>query len=144
MYIESEHIKKMINDGKATVVDGSIVKEFFDYIQNLKWTESGTMLDFDAFSHKKINLSIIDEVDLEDELKGTLLNKNKKIIFSYSEDQCGVICDLIFGLRNIDYFYWKAPGARFMFGGEMIGGKVVPYYEHIAMYDGAELLYIQA
>ena len=137
----AEHLEKWIENAQAELVDKEVSSRFTKYLNSLNWSVSGLKLDFNEFPHKKINLSQIEESTLVSEIKNSSIGQSEKLFFFYNDTKPCLACELEFGLKNIDQAYWKAPGPRYMFCGNIIEGEVQEDFERLLMIDGVETLY---
>ncbi|WP_345140102.1 hypothetical protein [Flavobacterium ginsengiterrae] len=73
-------------------------------------------------------------------VKKTKIGRNSHIVFWYKSGQPSLMCKKEFALQNIDTAYWKTPGKRFMFGANIINGRVNLSFGDLLIYDGNDII----
>jgi len=141
MYVDSDHIKQWLGNGLARLVDDKISNEFANYLNTLKWSLSGSHLDISESNLNSINLSKNEDSEFINDMQNSTDFTDKKLYFFYKKNQPSIVCELGFGLNNIDYAYSRAPGYRFMFCETLFSEKTSDNFENILMYDHGDILY---
>jgi len=143
MYTDSQHIKKMIQEGNAELISHEISERFANYLNEMKWNITGTALELLRDNYEEVKLCCISDSDLIELTRQILDEKNSKIIFLFTKNEPSLMCDFDVGICNIDYVYWKAPGIRYMFPGSIIDNKLTTNFKQLMIYDGADTLIIR-
>lgn len=143
MYIESERIKEIIAANQAHIVPASIIGEFYSYLDPLGWTLSGE-IDWSRIGHLNVTLSNLSETwSPSRAVEQTFISHDSHMVFTFTPDQPGIICDMDFALLELDMVYWKAPGMRYMFGAELTE-VIKPHFSNFCEYNGGDTLAISS
>ena len=141
MYVDSDHIKQWIENDLVCLVNNEVSNEFAKYLNTLKWSSSGSHLDVNESDFNSINLSKSEETKFIDDINKSTNYKNKKLYFFYKKNEPCLVCELNFGIKNIDYAYSRAPGYRFMFCETSMSESTFDSFKNILMYDHGDILY---
>ncbi|UOF16275.1 hypothetical protein IEQ11_06405 [Lysobacter capsici] len=134
------HLQEWINLGHALIVPIEIADQLKAKLENLPWNTAGSGIDWKDIPHKKIKLSEAQEAREYNFLEGTKLELNQLIIFLFGKNDPCLACGLKFGIENIDYAYWKAPGKRYFFGANFDQDRIFPELDSLNEYDGSDTL----
>jgi len=136
-YIDSEHLKAWIEEGKASVAGTSLCRQFHAYLLSLRWLPS--RVDWNNLEFEELDLESADEAALVQLAASTRIARHNAVMVMYTPDEPGIICDFELAITNLDYLYWKASGYRYLCGADMGVKGVSLFPEDFAETDGMRL-----
>ena len=143
MKIESGHIKEWLNAGRFMVVSANVAALLVARLESLRWSPSGTGLDWVSVNNTEANFEKLKNDEILDWIQTTAFKDDTHLIFLFDPGEPCIACDLQSGILMVDQVFWKAPGRRFIFGAKL-DGTLQPEFNHIAEYNGSNLLVAMA
>jgi hypothetical protein len=140
MKIARNHINDWIKSGKAVPAPASLSERFAQYLESLPWGFGGMGLDWSRIAGIEANLAVQSHEDLLQWLRLTALAKDDCVVFCFGRSEPCLVCDIKFGIGNVDAAFWGVPGRRYLFGANWREGNLESFFEHFAEYDGMEKL----
>ncbi|WP_433266852.1 hypothetical protein ACQPWR_04505 [Micromonospora vinacea] len=136
-YIDSEHLRPWIEQGRVSVGDVRLCREFHDHLLSLRWLPS--RLDWEGLRFDELDLTNADREQLAGRVSRARIGQHRDLLVMYTPDEPGLCCDRDLAVDNLDYLYWKAPGYRYLCGVDIDSGGFVTDPGDFAETDGTRL-----
>jgi hypothetical protein len=130
-----------LEKGRALPLSEAASDSVDDYVNALPWLGT-TGLDWTRMPPSRtLKLSGASPEDIYAWVKNTRAGHRMEIAIWYSRREGGIIVPMPEAAKNIDEFYWDAPGPRFVFGVDlMTDGAPAVFHEEIIQYGYEDLL----
>lgn len=139
MKVKRMHLRELIDTGRAVELSPDVGQAFDEYLGTLRWT--GTSLDWSRMGpSSEIDVRQATPTQILAWAKDTALGRHSHLMIFYAPGESVLAMPLECGIENLDMLYWDAPGVRFAFGGDFVGGKLCPAFGDILQYGGGDLL----
>jgi hypothetical protein len=143
-FIDDGVIKNWISNNNA-VISNSLSEVLFDKLSSLPW-EAGH-IDYAKLNHRFGNIQdmLSDDGDIKYDkikawLKESAFENSSHVLFWYGKVNPCVVCEVEFGLSNIDSAYWGVPGWNYIFSCGFENGEVKVDYDNVLSFDGMSKL----
>ncbi|MHC5178875.1 hypothetical protein I6G37_03650 [Serratia rubidaea] len=143
-FIDGGIINDWISQNNA-VISNSLSEVLFDKLSNLPW-EAGH-IDYSKIKHRLGNIQDmlsyegdIQYVKLKYWLRESAFENGSHVLFFYGKNNPCVVCEVNFGLSNIDSAYWGGPGWNYIFSCGFENGEIKVAYDNILSFDGMSKL----
>lgn len=126
----------LVASGGAVVLPMEYSIGFDQYLMKLPFAGSG--IDWRRMPPSlRLNVSTAPEASFGKWLEGTGIGQHDYASVWYSREQSGVVVPLKeLSLGTLDGLYRGRPGYRYLFGIDLVGGRIVPSYQDLLQYIG--------
>lgn len=137
MHVEQGHIKSWLAGRGHWIVEKEVSDGFNEFLSKFPWATSRLL--WSEVSHASLELPEDDNWDdFFLQFSALPAGQHDFMFVMYSWREPGIVCRTADVLKDIDYLYSSAPGARYFCGVDVVNDFPRPIYEDFAEYDGGD------